>query len=177
MFMRPVPIWLAALTVVACSAGGTSFMPVKSRTQIYTDSTGWSIKVPPGWHAVRFSATKDGVTATGVQLSNVRLPLPSLVAGYPIQVNGRVLPKDGIGLIIATDPDPKLVRDVPVQRLPLPSPNGRYWNVGSAPAGTPYIETLWFSAHGKTFIACAKIGSQTTGRQLAVVDAVIRSLR
>jgi len=175
--MRPIPIWLAALIAAACTAGGTSSLPVQNRTQSYTDSTGWSIKVPPGWHAVHFSATKDGITATGMQLSNVRLPLPSLIAGYPIQVNSRVLPGDGIGLIIATDPDPKLVHDAPVQKPPLPAPNGRYWNIGSSPAGAPYIETLWFAAHGKTFIACATIGPQTTNRQLAVVAAVIRSLR
>jgi len=175
--MRTVLIWLAALTVAACTVGGTSEGPERNRTHIYADSAGWSIKVPPGWHAVHFSATKDGITATGVQLSNVRLPLPSLVAGYPIQVNDRVLPGDGIGLIIATDPDPKLAHGRPAQKPPLPAPNGRYWNVGSSSAGEPYIETLWFRAHGKIFIACAKIGSQTTSRQLAVVAAVIRSLR
>lgn len=131
---------------------------------------------PPGWRAVQFSATRTGITAAGVQISNVRLPDPSVVPGYPIQVNGNVLPGKGIGLIIATDPDPRLSRG-PVRRPPLPAPDGRYWTLGSAPAGAPYLETLWFRTRGRVYIACAKIGPQVTGRQLAIVAAIIKSLR
>ncbi|HKF34600.1 MAG TPA: hypothetical protein VKB37_19740, partial [Jatrophihabitantaceae bacterium] len=45
---------------------------------------GWTIEVPPGWHAVRFSDSKDGITSAGVQLSNIQLPPPVLRPGYPI---------------------------------------------------------------------------------------------
>ena len=174
--MRRFPIWLAGLAVAACSAGGTASLALSHHAGIYHDSTGWSIKVPAGWHALHFSDTRDGVKATGIQLSNVRLPLPSLIPGYPIQVNNRVLPGRGIGLIIATDPDPKLSRG-PVGKPPLPAPNGRYWSIGSSLAGVPYLETLWFRADGMTFIASAKIGSLVTSHQQRVVAAVIRSLR
>ena len=164
------------LALTACSSGGTGSLLVSDHAQVYHDSSGWSIKVPAGWHARQFNDTKDGITSRGVQLSNVRLPPPSLVPGYPVQVNGRVLPGDGIGLIIATDPDPRLQRG-PIQKPRLPAPNGHYWNVGSSPGGAPYLETLWFRAHGMLLIASAKIGPQTTSRELDMVAAIIRSLR
>jgi hypothetical protein len=177
-FMRRIPICLLGfcLPLAACTSSGTGSLLVSDHTQVYRDSSGWSIKVPPGWHARQFSGTKNGITSSGVQLSNVKLPLPSLIPGYPVQVNGRVLPGDGIGLIIATDPDPGLQRG-PFQKPPLPAPNGRYWNIGSAPGNAPYLETLWFRAHGKTFIASAKIGSQTTSQELKIVASIIKSLR
>ena len=178
MFMRRMPACLVGvcLSLAACTSGGTGSLPVSDRTQIYRDSSGWSVKVPAGWRARQFSATKNGITSHGVQLSNVKLPPPSLVPGYPVQVNGQVLPGNGIGLIIATDPDPKLQRG-PVLRPPLPAPNGRYWNIGSSPGGGPYIETLWFRVNGMTLIACAKIGAQITSHDREIVASIIRSLR
>jgi len=177
-FMRTLPVCLVGfgLSLGACTSSGTASPLVSNHIQDYRDSSGWSIKVPPRWHARHFSDTTDGITSSGVQLSNVKLPLPSLVPGYPVQVDGRVLPGDGVGLIIATDPDPKLQRG-PIQSPPLPPPNGRYWTIGSSPGNGPYIETLWFRAHGMTFIASAKIGSQTTSRDLKVLASIIKSLR
>lgn len=158
-------------------SGQLARLPVSHDAQTYHDSAGWSIKVPPGWHAVPFRDSKDGITSAGLQLSNVQLPTPSLVPGYPIQVNNRVLPARGIGLIIATDTDRKLSHYVVVRRLPLPAPNGRYWTIGSSLGGTPYMELLWFHAHGKTFIACAKVGPNVTRTDLKAVAAAVRSLR
>ncbi len=48
----------------------------------------WTVDVPAGWHAVRFSVSTGGAASAGVQLSNVRLPAPSVIPGYPVQVNG-----------------------------------------------------------------------------------------
>src|SRR5207302_6094703 len=101
---------------------------------------------PRGWHAVPFSDSKDGIVSAGVQLSSVRLPRPALVPGFPIQVNDRVLPAHGIGLIIATDNDPRLSHGT-VAALPLPPPSGGAdsWLVGSsmvrhgARVSSPYI--------------------------------------
>jgi hypothetical protein len=176
--VRRISICAVGLTVAlaACSSGSTGSLPVSDHVQVYRDGSGWTIKVPPGWHVRQFSDTKNGVTSSGVQLSNVKLPPPSLIPGYPVQVNDRVLPGDGIGLIIATDPDPKLQRG-PIQKPPLPVPNGRYWSIGSSPGGTPYMETLWFLTHGMTLIACAKIGPQANGHDLRVVASIIKSLR
>jgi hypothetical protein len=167
---------IASIVLTACTSGGAdSLVRVSDHAQIYRDGSGWRLKVPAGWHVRHFSATDHGITSTGVQLSNVKLPTPSLVPGYPIQVNNRVLPPRGIGLIIATDPDPKLQRD-PVRQPPLPAPDGPYWSVGSALAGAPYIEVLWFRTHGKTLIACAKIGPRTTRRDRTALSSIIKSL-
>ena len=117
-------------------------MTANNPGQTYRDSGRWTIEVPPGWHAVRFSDSKDGITSTGVQLSNTQLPPPTLIPGYPIQVNDQVLPERGVGLIIATDTDPSLSHG-PVAVPPLPA-SSTVWAKGSAPAGAPYMQTLWF---------------------------------
>jgi hypothetical protein len=178
--MRRVAIWLAELiaipTMAACSAGQPARLVVSHHTQTYHDSAGWSIKVPPGWHALPFRYSNHGITSAGLQLSNVQLPPPSLVPGYPIQVSNRVLPARGIGLIIATDTDRKLSHYV-VRKLPLPAPNGGSWTFGSSLGGTPYLELMWFDAHGTTFIACAKVGPNVTKTDLKAVAAAVRSLR
>jgi len=173
-----MPIGLVGVCMIlaACTSSGTGPLPVSDHAQVYRDSSGWSVKVPAGWHARQFSDTKNGITSAGVQLSNVKLALPSLLLGYPVQVDGRVLPGRGIGLIIATDPDPHLQRG-PIQQPPLPGPDGRYWSVGSSLAGMPYMETLWFRTHGRTLIACAKIGPKATSRDMKAVASIIRSVR
>jgi len=181
--MRRVLHWLTGLILMlaaaACGAGSGTTLTTSHQRQTYRDSAGWTIKVPPGWHTVQFSDSKDGITSAGVQLSNVKLPPPTLVPGFPIQVNGQVLPAHGVGLIIATDTDPKLSHG-PMAVPPLPgphAPNGwKYWNAGSAPADSPYIEILWFHAHSATFIACAKIGPRATSGDLKAVAAVVQSL-
>jgi hypothetical protein len=182
--MRRGSLWLIGLIPViavgACGAGGSTTLTASQQGHTYRDRSGWTIEVPPGWHTVRFSDSRDGITSAGVQLSNVRLPPPVLVPGFPIQVNGDILPARGVGLIIATDTDPKLPRGhVAVPPLPaFDAPNGwKYWNAGSAPAGSPYIEILWFRAQSAAFIACAKIGPKATSGDLKAVAAIVESLR
>lgn len=182
--MRRGFLWLIGLIPViaaaGCGAGGATTLTASHQGHTYRDAAGWTIEVPPGWHAMRFSDSKDGITSAGVQLSNVHLPPPALVPGFPIQVNGGVLPVRGVGLVIATDTDPKLSHG-PVAVPPLPGPSApnawRYWGGGSAPAGSPYIEILWFRVNGTTFIACAKIGPKATRDGLKAVDAIVQSLR
>jgi hypothetical protein len=62
--------------------------------QAYRDSAGWTITIPPGWHVAPFSETGDAITTAGVQLSNVPLPPPEIIPGYPVQI--RYLPEHGI---------------------------------------------------------------------------------
>jgi hypothetical protein len=171
---------ILVLAAAACgAAGGSATMTASHPGQTYRDSAGWIIKVPPGWHVLRFSDSKDGITAAGVQLSNAKLPAPVLVPGFPIQANGGVLPTRGVGVVIATDTDPKVPHG-PMAVLPLPAfdaPNGwKYWNAGSASAGAPYIEILWFRAHSATFIATVKIGPKATSSDRQAVAAIIQSL-
>lgn len=168
-------IWLfPTVAAAACTAGGNTTAAISHKEQTYRDSAGWTVEVPPGWRVDRFSDSKNAVTSAGVQLSNVRLPAPSLVPGDPIQVSNGVLPSRGVGLIIATDSDPRLSRGT-VAVPPLPYPKG--WAMGSALAGTPYIETLWFRARGTTFLATAKIGSRSTSADLKALAAIVHSLR
>lgn len=181
--MRRGFLWLTGLIPVivaaGCTAGGSISLTATDQGHTYRDAAGWAIEVPPGWHAVRFSDSAGGIISAGVQLSNVQLPAPQLRPGYPIQVNGRLLPARGVGLIIATDTDPKLSRPA-VAVPPLPAPGApkawRYWGGGSASAGSPYIETLWFRANRTTFIASAKIGPKATTSDLTAVDTIITSL-
>ena len=179
-FMRRVSLWLTGLIpVLAASACGSSSVTAGQHEPTYRDAAGWTIKVPPGWHAVRFSDSKDGITSTGVQVSNVELAPPALVPGFPIQANGG-LPPRGVGVVIATDTDPKVPRG-PLAMPPLPSPQApggwKFWNAGSAAAGAPYIEILWFRVRSATFIATAKIGPKATNGDLRAVAAIIESLR
>jgi uncharacterized protein YbdZ (MbtH family) len=178
--MRRVSPWLTGLIpVLAASACGSSSATAGQHEPTYRDAAGWTIKVPPGWHAVRFSDSKDGITSTGVQVSNVELAPPALSLGFPIQVNGG-LPPRGVGVVIATDTDPKVPRG-PMAVPPLPSPQApggwKFWNAGSATAGAPYIEILWFRVRSATFIATAKIGPKATNGDLRAVAAIIESLR
>jgi len=178
--MGQFPLWLTrlipVLAVAACGAAGSSTVPASHLGQTYRDRAGWAIEVPPGWHAMRFSDAEDGIASAGVQLANVRLPPPTLIPGYPIQVNDQVLPGRGVGLIIATDTDLSLSRDY-VAVPPPPAPTGRYWTTGSAPAGAAYMQTLWFRVNDTTFIACAKIGPEAASGDLQALAKIVHSLR
>lgn len=142
--------------------------------QTYRDSAGWIITVPPGWHVARFSDTEDGITTAGVQLSNVPLPPPAVIPGYPVQVNSQMLPADGIGLTITADTDTG-PSDGAVAVPPLRYPQG--WTTGSALDGSPYIQGLSFRVGSTTFAACAKIGPRVASADHAALTAAIHSIR
>jgi hypothetical protein len=185
MFMRRVPLWLTGLIPVlaaaACGTGGGSSPVTASHAgQTYQDSAGWTIYIPPGWHAVRFSDSKGSARSAGIQLSNVRLPAPTLVPGYAIQVNGEVLPPRGAGLIIATDTDRRLRHGkVAVPPLPLPWPDGSHggWLTGSAPPRSPIFETLWFRVSRTTYIADAKIGWRASSAAQRALGQIVGSIK
>lgn len=166
------------LTIGACGGARTATQAPGSSSRIYRDSAGWTVSEPAGWHVVRFHDSSRGITAAGALISNVRLAAPPVVPGYPIQVNGRVLPGRGVGLIIATDNDPKLSAGA-LATPPLPSPDGRQhqWLIGSGLAGEAFLETLWFRADGRTFIASAKVGPNVSGGDHHALAGIITSLR
>ena len=164
------------LSATACGAGGVTTRPADNRVWTYRDPAGWAADVPPRWHVIPFSDPNGGVDSAGAQISNVRLPVPGVVPGYPIQVNGRVLPSRGIGLIIATDSQPGLSHGI-LAVPPLPAPAGPKWSVGSALSGAPYVEALWFRGHGESFIASAKVGPKAGAADLNALTGIIHSLR
>jgi hypothetical protein len=174
----PVIVAIAALVAIGAAGGASGRLP----SDAHCPSSGqgasgaWAARIPAGWRVVGFSDSTGRIHAGGTQLSDVALPAPRLVAGYPIQVNGGVLPKRGIGLIIATDTDPTQP-PTDVAALPLPSPGGDRWSVGSAPAGAPYLETLWFRIGCTRFIASAKIGPDVSRGALRQLASVIESVR
>jgi hypothetical protein len=157
------------MAVAGCTNAGA---PGTAQGQRYRSNAGWSVRIPAGWHPVRFNESKDGVSAAGVQLSNVRLPRPSIVAGFPMQVNAGVLPSQGVGIVIATDHDPKLRRGTVV----VPPLSSKEWLVGSSLGDQPYLETLWFRADGQVLLASAKIGAKAMPAALSAIDGIIRSV-
>lgn len=178
---------IPVIAVAGCGSPGynatasqtaASSQTVAPSQHTFRDTTGWAVKVPPGWYEVPFSDSSGDVTAAGVQLSNVKLSPPVLRPGLPIQTSA-VLPASGVGVVIATDTDAKVPHG-PMAAPPLPAfhgPNGwKYWNAGSAVAGNPVIEILWFHDHGKTFVATVKIGPKATSGDRKAAGTVIQSL-
>ncbi len=105
----PVLIFLAA-----CTRGAGPVIPTGTAGGIYHDPQGWSIRVEPGWRVVPFTLSAHGVKAAGAQISNVRLSSPLAVPGTPIQAGGLAFPPLGVALVIGTDQDFKLARQVPL---------------------------------------------------------------
>lgn len=163
-----------------CVFAGTRAPRGHYRTGTYRDPAGWRVNVPAGWHVVRFSSTKGSVSAAGAQFSNVPLPAPSAIPGYPIQSKLGPRPASGIGLVIATDTETGLPGRSPghIVTVPLPAPDQHGWNVGSTLVGSgqPYLETLWFKNHQTTFIASVKVGTKASRADLAAIDHIIDSL-
>lgn len=178
--MRQALLWLmrSSLVLLACGCGSSTAVRLGHGAREYRDPGGWAIGVPRGWHLRRFSVASGRTATAGAEVSNVRLPAPTSVPGYPIQVSGRVLPARGVALIIARDRYPGRSQGaLAVPPLPAPRQRNKDWLVGSAMSGEPYIEVLWFKANGATFIASVKVGPAATGAALSALDGIIRSLR
>jgi hypothetical protein len=180
------------LLAVACAGGsparssGVSVLPHRAG-MIYHDASGWSIRVPAGWHVLPFRSSAGRASAAGVQLSNVKLPAPSILPSFPIQARATVLPVTGIALIIATDADPGLCHPTAgpdsCQRtyatLPLPRPYSGGWNVASQPNPTgPLFSDLWLESNDHKLIATLTIGARVfNDTHLAVLAKIIATLR
>jgi hypothetical protein len=170
---------LLVIALASCTGGGGP-APIPSGTSggFYRDPAGWSIRVEPGWSVVRFTSSTGGVKAAGAQISNARLPPPIVRPGYPIQANGLVLPATGIALVIGTDQDPKVARQIALVSPPLSYPAG--WLRGSSTGQDPSMDTIWFHAQpgGRVFIATVKIGPGVWDQpgDVAVAARMIRTL-
>jgi hypothetical protein len=156
---------------------------------VYHDAAGWMIDIPPGWHVLSFRSSKDGATAAGAQISNVPLPAPALMPGFPVQASGETLPAHGVSLVIATDTDPKVCRPGP---HPSPAGGSNYcqrsyasppvsfkdMNLSSSLGGTPVTSFLWMKAGGTTLSLTAKFGTSAfSDRWVTPVSTMLASLR
>jgi hypothetical protein len=167
-----------AVVIGACGSSESRPRIVDASSRTYHDAAGWSVRVPTGWRVARFVEHRRGASVSGAVFSNVKLPAPDFVPGYPIQINDYALPAQGIGLVIAND----LLRSGEMQRLPsppLPSPDssGDRWIFSSGPAPSAYLETLNFHRATKSFVASAKIGLRASRAQRSAMDSIITSLR
>ncbi len=165
------------LMLISCTSVSVSDTPsTSSDAGTYTSPDGWTIDVPPGWHVTPFETTKGGATARGAQVSNLELPSPSLVPGFPIQTNESDLPDDGLAIIVAIDDDPSDVQQPP-QSPPAPPLSLDDFVHGSAPAGSATLDLMWFTGNGRTFLATIKTGPSVTAADRNAVEAAISSLR
>jgi hypothetical protein len=163
-FGSPTVVLLTLVLAAGCTSHGR---------RTYHDPAGWTIEVPAGWRVVPFTRSNAGVKAVGAQVSNVELSPPSIVPGAPIQANGSAMPADGIAVVIASDSDPHASQPATVS----PPLSLEEFTGGSAPAGTPTIQLLWFVGNGRTFVATVKSGANASPVDLRAVADLIRSLR
>jgi hypothetical protein len=133
------------------------------------------VQLPDGWHELPFDTTSGDAHSVGVQMSNVALPAPTVRPGYPIQVNGKDLPDEAIGLIIATDENSSIERAD--STLPEPPLDMDMFSFGSAPAGEPTLTTLWFSGKGEPYLATIKTGPNVGHSDEAALEEIVASLR
>jgi hypothetical protein len=182
--MKHVPVLVVlALALVACDRGATqhvtgpdtSAAATNQEAKTYSDPAGWTLQVQPGWHVTPFETSEGNASAKGVQISNVALPSPAIVPGFPIQANGRDLPDDGIALIIAVDDDPGDAQKPP-QSPPQPPLALDMFLQGSAPAGSPTLDLLWFSGNGRTFLASIKSGPTSSSNDRAALQETVAFL-
>jgi hypothetical protein len=181
VFVKLAIIALALAVLPACGHGSAvaTTVPVAAASQgagTYSDPAGWTVDVPPGWHVLPFETTDGGATSKGALLSNVELPPPSVKPGYPIQTNSKDLPDDGIALIIGIDDDPSDAQQPP-KSPPQPPLTLDMFAEGSALAGSPTLDLLWFSGNGHTFLATVKSGPTAGTADRAKLQEAVASLR
>jgi hypothetical protein len=175
---------IVALGLAACGRGSTqrvagprsSAAATNQDGDTYSDPAGWTVQMPPGWLVTPFETSKGDASAKGAQISDVALPPPSIVPGYPIQVNGNDLPNDGIALVIAVDDDPGFAQQ-PLRSPPQPPLTLDMFAQGSAVAGSPTLDVLWFSGNGQTFLASIKSGPTSSPDDRAALQETVASLR
>jgi hypothetical protein len=177
-------VLVVAVALMACDRGSTQSVTgldtwaaaTNQDGESYSDPAGWTVQVQPGWHVIPFETSKGAASVKGTQISNVTLPPPSIMPGYPIQVNGNDLPDDGIALIVAVDDEPSDVQQPPPSP-PQPPLALDMFLQGSALAGSPTLDLLWFSGNGQTFLASIKSGPNASPSDQAALQHMVAALR
>jgi hypothetical protein len=142
----------------------------------FRDPAGWTADVPGGWQTVLTLKPTHGVPTGTTEIANFCCQIPVGVAGAPYQVPNQSLPASGVSLVIGPEYDAHAVEG-PIATLPFPARKRLPWLIGSALAGSPYIEELWFRLNGRTFIASVKVGPGSDSADLNAVNQMVRSLR
>jgi hypothetical protein len=147
--------------VIAHSGSGT-----------YRDPAEWTIRVPPGWRAIRFRESKTRVPIAGAQFSNGPLRAPFVLPGYPLQVRGEDLPAGHrVGVVIGNSPNhpSRVLAKPPIPRFDQRNTQWQFYSTMG-----PGMESLWFTVHGTTFIATVTFDN---GPDIAVAARMLHSLR
>jgi hypothetical protein len=174
-------VTIALMCLIAALATGCTSGQPDAQDQ---NPARWPLYVPPGWHVLRFSYTQGGVRSTGIQLSNVRLPPPTVLPqkGTTVEISGEVLPPRGIGVVITPDRNHVMTQEkAEVPPLPMPWPDASHqfgWLLGSSPgSAAPVFEWLKFRANGTTYVAAVTIGWKASRRAQQALAAIVRSIR
>jgi hypothetical protein len=139
----------------------------------YTDPLGWRIDYPADWYVVPIDTGDARVQERGAQFSNIDLPVPLWFPDTPLQPNDADLPAYGVAFIVTHrfgGPSQDLAQ---IPELPVSS---RDLSVGSAPGGSPSIETLAFRIGDVPFQVVIKLGPEVAPGQLDVVNGLLSSL-
>jgi hypothetical protein len=147
----------------------------ESQGRVYHDPAGWSLTVPRGWAVLPFRSSSDGVESSGAQISNVALPEPNVVRWAPPQADGRTLPATGVALVVGTQSGGGRGPSGPVPDLPLEYPDG--WSQGSAFAGAPTLDSIWFRGGDSLFVATVKTGPDVAPADRDALRRMVRSIR
>jgi hypothetical protein len=161
--------------LAACSGGGTPSSTTPPPDHLYRSPAGWMVEIPKGWHVLPFTSSRTGQASSGAEISNVKLPPPLDAPPTPIQPDSRVLPRDGIGLVIATDHP--LAHSAPIANLPLTYPNGSSWAMGSGPAGSDTMDTTQFRGGTQIFTVAVEIGAVSRTADQRALSRIVQSLR
>jgi hypothetical protein len=107
----------------------------------------------------------------GIEIANV--PLPRLVesTGTPLQASGISFPSNGVTLVIYVGT--WRGRGYRSSRLPLSESD---MVKGSCLAGDPCLEFATFTAHGKSYVVTAKVGSNAWGTDYTTLIGTIHSI-
>jgi hypothetical protein len=157
---------VAGLVALAVFAGGAVLAwrafgpqrrtPTPAAGTLYRDRAGWSIRIPPGWHALPFEIvdpSDPSIWYRGVQLSNVVLPVPRLVRGAVPQPGVVPFPGNGVAVIVArTSGRPG------GDEVALPLRLDDFARQRRSP-GLPANAVAYFPADGWTFAASVTIGA------------------
>jgi hypothetical protein len=176
LFLSLAVVGTACTSTPAGHVGGATEGETLASSQslrTYHGPAGWSIVLPAGWVAAPFDASGSGFSGTGSQISNMKLPPPTIVPGAPLQTNSQVLPTAGIALVVSNVNDPS----VSVGTTTGPPLSMDSFAQGSYIGGGYALDAAWVSGNGKKLLATIRIGPKVSNRDMQQMNRVLASFR